>query len=137
VDLHELAKDKREDMVLKPVSGYGGKDVLIGRHTMPTVWNRTMHDARDGEYVLQEFVDIPKASVPAFDSKGRLRSEDKYCNLNFYVLDGELVGTLGRLSDSPVVNIAQGGGMASVFSVKQIIWSHGVTDPVGDETDPQ
>ena len=44
-DLFELARKNREVFVIKPTSGYGGRDVMIGRETEPGAWDDRLDHA--------------------------------------------------------------------------------------------
>lgn len=52
-ELSAFARDHREDLVLKGVHGYGGKDVLIGEETSVARWQRALTLPRPGGWLLQ------------------------------------------------------------------------------------
>jgi hypothetical protein len=55
--------DQRDDMVLKPGLGAGGKDVHVGRYLAPDAWEARVHEAvKQGGWIVQERVE----SVPYF-----------------------------------------------------------------------
>jgi len=115
LDLFEFVRASRNDMVIKPTNGYGGKEVNIGREVDQSSWEDLLHDAarRPGYWTVQEYVDIPEESFPTLESG--LCFEDLKVNLNPYLFAGRYAGSFVRLSKSSVINVTQGGGMVPVF----------------------
>ena len=112
LDLAEMesASRERHRWVLKPIDGYGGNGVLIGRERNSREWDEAIAVALGSRYIIQEFVAQPE--VPALP--GRIGKS--FWNLNFVVADGELVGGFTRASISEVINIALGGAMLPIFT---------------------
>jgi hypothetical protein len=54
VDLRELAAERREQLVLKPTSSYGGQGVVQGWQVDDAQWRREVAAAMDRPYVLQQ-----------------------------------------------------------------------------------
>lgn len=108
--LIDFLKDEKETLILKPSLGYGGKGVVIGRETKDEDWNQAIDRAVKGEYVVQEFVNIPIFSVPVVVNR-KLELGYKKINLNCLVCGSKLAGSLSRLSDESVINVARGGGL--------------------------
>lgn len=108
--LIDFLKDEKETLILKPSLGYGGKGVVIGRETKDEDWNQAIDRAVKGEYVVQEFVNIPIFSVPVVVNR-KLELGYKKINLNCLVCGSKLAGNLSRLSDESVINVARGGGL--------------------------
>jgi hypothetical protein len=116
-DIFELARKSREIFVIKPTSGYGGRDVMIGGETEPGAWDdRLDHAAANpGEWTMQAFVDIPEEVFPVMDPD--LVFETRKVNLNPYLFGGRYAGSFVRLSTDSVINVSVGGGMAPAFVV--------------------
>jgi glutathionylspermidine synthase len=111
--LVDFLKDEKETLVLKPSLGYGGKGVWIGRDTKDEEWNTAIDRAvkgEKGEYVVQEYVNIPIISVPVVVN-GKLDFVYKKINLNCFVVGAKLAGNFSRLSDESVINVARQGGL--------------------------
>ena len=116
-DLFELARKNREIFVIKPTSGYGGRDVMIGRETEPGAWDDRLNHAavHPVEWTLQAYVDIPEEEFPVMDPD--LVFEPRKVNLNPYLFGGRYAGSFVRLSTNSVINVSVGGGMAPAFVV--------------------
>ena len=114
-DLFELARSNRERFVIKPTSGYGGRDVMIGRETELRAWEERLDHAalNPGEWTIQRYVEIPEEDFPVFDP--HLRFEPRKVNLNPYLFGGRYAGSFVRLSTSSIINVSVGGGMAPSF----------------------
>ncbi len=118
-DLFELARKSREIFVIKPTSGYGGRDVMIGNETEPGEWDDRLDRAAEspGEWTIQAFVDIPEEEFPVMDPD--LVFESRKVNLNPYLFGGLYAGSFVRLSTNSVINVSVGGGMAPAFVVPE------------------
>jgi hypothetical protein len=114
-DLFELARNDRNRFVIKPTSGYGGRDVLVGREVEPGAWDDRLECAAEspGAWTIQEHVEIPEEDFPVFEPD--LRFEPRKINLNPYLFGGRYAGSFVRLSASSVINVSVGGGMAPAF----------------------
>jgi hypothetical protein len=114
-DLFNLAQNSRERFVIKPTSGYGGRDVMIGCETRSNDWDQRLELAAKAprEWTLQAFVDIPQEFFPVVGDK--LRFEPRKVNLNPYLFGGRYAGSFVRLSKESVINVSVGGGMAPSF----------------------
>lgn len=118
--LRDHIVDHQRTMVLKPADGYGGRDVHIGRETEPDDWQaltqKALHDKED--WVVQEFVPIPKMTVPVV-ADGQVDLVEKKVNLNPYVFDGKYAGAIARLSDHSVINVSAGGGLVPALGYRE------------------
>lgn len=114
-DLFELARGSKDRFVIKPTSGYGGRDVMIGLETTATAWDERLGLAAEspGEWTIQDYVDIPEEFFPVVD--GTLVFEPRKVNLNPYLFGGKYAGSFVRLSKESVINVSVGGGMAPAF----------------------
>ena len=115
LDVFELAYQSKDRFVIKPTSGYGGRDVMIGHETEPGAWDeRLEHAAKNpGEWTMQEYVEIPEEDFPVFEPE--LCFEPRKVNLNPYLFGGRYAGSFVRLSTKSVINVSVGGGMAPAF----------------------
>lgn len=115
VELAKFLKKYRERMVVKPTSGYGGKDVFLGIDMPQADWEKLV-DERTGnqEWIAQEYVPVPQLPAP-FIAEDKVVVRKKYFNLNLFVVNGSFAGMLGRYSDSRVVNLQRGGAAFPVL----------------------
>jgi len=115
VDAYDLAREEKENVVIKPTFGYGGRGVNVGREKTPGEWDDLLQDAagKPGEWTLQEYVDIPEEPFPVFEPD--LAFEPRKVNLNPYLFGGTYAGCFVRLSKSSIINVTAGGGMVPVF----------------------
>ncbi len=113
--LIDFLKDEKETLILKPSLGFGGKDVVVGRETKDEEWNTAIDRALKGDYVVQEFVNIPILTVPTVVNQ-KLEMAYKKVNLNCLVFGTKLAGNLSRLSDESVINVARGGGLVPTLA---------------------
>jgi hypothetical protein len=114
-DLFDLAEKTKDRFVVKPTSGYGGRDVMIGRETDARAWADRLESAAAnlGEWTMQQYVNIPEEDFPVVESK--LVFEPRKVNLNPYLFGGRYAGSFVRLSTNSVINVSVGGGMAPAF----------------------
>ncbi len=117
-DLFELARAARPELVLKPVSGYGGKDVAIGRDTAPGAWGELLEQAArvPGTWIVQAYAEIPEEPLPVLEPE--LRFVTHKINLNPYLFGGRYAGSLGRAARGSVINVSQGGGIVPMFRLQ-------------------
>ncbi len=108
--LIDFLKDEKETLVLKPSCSYGGKDVTIGCETPDAQWNETIDRALKGDWVVQEYVNLPILTVPAVVN-GKLELDYKKYNFNILVFGGRYAGGFSRLSSESVINVSRGGGL--------------------------
>jgi hypothetical protein len=114
-DLYDLARSTSNRFVIKPTSGYGGRDVMIGREAESGEWEDRLDNAakNPGEWTIQEYVEIPEEDFPVMEPD--LRFEPRKINLNPYLFGGRYAGSFVRLSTNSVINVSVGGGMAPAF----------------------
>jgi hypothetical protein len=119
VDLPTFLREAREQMVLKPIDQYGGKDVFVGNVMTTSEWDTVVDKAVSGKFVAQKFVDIPVEDLPVLDETGeKIVFQPKKINVNFYAYGGVYTGGVVRSSDSPVINVHKGGGMTPIMFVE-------------------
>lgn len=118
VELRKFIPAHKDLLVLKPSNKYGGKDVYIGQQTPQATWEEIMNQQMpDGNWVVQEFVEIPTGMYPEISES--VRFKPKYVNINPFALNGRYSGTITRVSDSQVINVSAGGGLVPTLSVSR------------------
>jgi carboxypeptidase Taq len=123
-DLLEHARRHREALVLKPNRSYGGDGVMLGASMSEGDWERALNEALaasedpDLSWVLQQATRLPVAEFPVIAPSGRVAMEPFYAVMGFAPTDHGL-GTMCRVSQKQVVNVAQNGGMAAVLTARE------------------
>lgn len=114
VDLVPHVIGHREELVLKPAHGYGGREVRVGSETPDADWERAVGESLRGAWVVQEAVPIPEEPFPVVEA-GRLAFVPVKVNVNPFYAAGEEVGAVTRGSRSAVINVSAGGGSVPTF----------------------
>lgn len=119
VDLRGYVLDHREDLVLKPARGYGGKQVHLGPATDEATWGKLVDDHIDeGDWIVQERVPIPSEAFPSV-AEGRVRVRRLNVNVNPFVFGGEYAGAYTRVSAADVINVSAGGGIVPTITLEE------------------
>ena len=117
VELLPYVSDHRERFVLKPVSEYGGKGVVLGWDCTQQDWDNTLKAALTSPYVVQERVPVGKETYPSFID-GRLSMDERFFDLDPYVWNGtDAEGCGVRLSRAALLNVSAGGGSATPMMI--------------------
>jgi hypothetical protein len=115
ISLIEFALREQERLVLKITSGAGGQEVYVGKACDKGKWHDMVEHAGGSPwFILQEICPIPEYELPVLRN-GKVHLEKKLVNVNPYVFDGKYVGSVSRVSDSQVINVAAGGAIMPVF----------------------
>lgn len=112
VDLPDFLRSAREQVVLKPVDGYGGHGITVGPFVSAAAWDTALDDAlrRPNRYVAQRYHALPRQQVELLEGS----SQESFVVHSLWFHPG-LAGAFSRASLQPVVNVHQGGGLAPVF----------------------
>jgi hypothetical protein len=114
-DLLKFVRKHRDILVLKPNRSYGGDRVLIGPSVEPHEWEQAIEQGlADHDLVVQRLASIPVGEYPLISDDGAVHVEPFYTVMGFAPTKYGLA-ILGRASQKQVVNVAQRGGMCSVF----------------------
>jgi len=122
-DLLEYARVNRELLVLKPNRAYGGTGVMIGPATEQTDWEAALQKAvisandPENSWVVQTATRLPVHEFPVVGPDGRVFGEPFYAVMGFAATENGL-GTVCRVSQKQVVNVAQRGGLAAVLEAE-------------------
>jgi uncharacterized circularly permuted ATP-grasp superfamily protein len=113
IDLLSYIAEHRERFVMKPVSEYGGKGVVLGWECSQEEWSSTIGSAMTSSYVVQERVPVSKELYPSCID-GKLSMDFRYFDLDPYVWEGSNPEGCGvRLSRAALLNVSAGGGSAT------------------------
>jgi carboxypeptidase Taq len=122
-DLLEYARRNRELLVLKPNRAYGGTGVMLGAATEQGEWELALQEAvlrsDDPEHsrVVQSATRLPVHEFPVVGPDGRVFGEPFYAVMGFAATENGL-GTMCRVSQKQVVNVARRGGLAAVLEAE-------------------
>jgi hypothetical protein len=122
-DLMDLAIYHQERMVLKPSDDYGGRGVVLGWQVTADDWMRSLDDALDKPYVVQERVPVPEYEYPVWGGGG-VSLSPLYTDTDPLLFHGKLGGVLTRVSGSALLNVTAGtGSTAPTFLIEE--WEDG------------
>jgi len=107
-DLAAYACQRPRELVLKPNDEYGGKGVVLGWTVDAHEWEQAVDVALTQSYVVQEAVPVPREPFPV--ALEGLHLLDLAVDMDPYLFDGRVVGTLTRLSSSALLNVTAGAG---------------------------
>jgi len=117
VDLIQHIRRHRSQFVLKPNDDYGGRGITFGDHVSASEWEVALSEALEGDYVVQEKLELRTEVFPIFD-ESRWALQPMFVDTNPFLFHGRVEGVLVRLSNSPVVNVTAGGGETGFFVVE-------------------
>jgi carboxypeptidase Taq len=122
-DLLDYARKNRELLVLKPNRAYGGTGVMIGASTEEGEWEQALQkavvqaDDPEQSWVVQSATRLPVHEFPVVGPDRRVFGEPFYAVMGFAATENGL-GTMCRVSQKQVVNVAQRGGLAAVLEAE-------------------
>jgi len=122
-DLLDYARRNRELLVLKPNRAYGGTGVMLGAATGEGEWEKALQgavlqaDNPEQSWVVQSATRLPVHEFPVVGPDGRVFGEPFYAVMGFAATENGL-GTMCRVSQKQVVNVAQRGGLAAVLEAE-------------------
>jgi len=122
-NLLDFARGNRERLVLKPNRGYGGKGVTLGSATEQSEWDQMIQEAAASStdpvksWVIQSVARLPVHEFPVVGPGGTVFEEPFYSVMGFATTENGL-GTMCRVSQKQVVNVAQHGGLAVVLTAR-------------------
>ena len=117
VDLLEYMHRHRQELVMKPNTDYGGRNVYIGAEVDSGEWDGVIEQALRGDWVVQRKVTIPEEPFPVVTDEG-LSFEPRKVNINPFALGGRYGGCVSRLSTESIINVRMGGGAVPLFVVE-------------------
>ena len=105
--------------MLKPADLFGGQDVVIGRFVDSFTWLRSIELAVQRRHVVQQYVPVLELEVPSghVTAQGSLDYVHKYATVGLFCISDLCTAGVVRVSDQPVTNITQGGGLSTVAVV--------------------
>jgi carboxypeptidase Taq len=119
-DLLPYIRRNRETLIIKPNRAYGGTGVVLGASTTQAEWERVIDEAAalvadpEKSSVVQKATRLPVHEFPVLGADNRVLSEPFYSVMGFAATENGL-GTMVRVSQKQVVNVAQRGGLAALL----------------------
>ncbi|EJR30022.1 glutathionylspermidine synthase family protein [Bacillus mycoides] len=119
--LHKLLITKKDAFVLKPLRGYGGDGVIIGKGIDQYTWELQLKGIfqSNRKYLVQERVESKKILMPYVEND-KVSYLDTEINYATYIFNNEYSGSLIRgisKDKNTVNNVAQGALMGSLFYI--------------------
>ncbi len=114
-DLFEFVRKNKDYLVLKPISGLGGKDVCVGIAVDQDTWETSIEKTTRHEYIVQKYISIPEDDYPFMTPD--VAWEPRRTNLNLFTYDQRFTGGFARFSSDHIINIHKDGGMACLAIV--------------------
>ncbi len=126
IDLVKYARQRRNQLVLKPNRGFGGVGILVGDCTPRNIWDKAIAKAlqEKGEWVVQEKAMVHSKHFPILNSAGRLEEHRLNVVCGFIASANDELAILGRASPARIVNVAQGGGMTAILRCLNVHRDH-------------
>ncbi|MFL6130967.1 MAG: hypothetical protein ACJ73E_18125 [Mycobacteriales bacterium] len=122
VDLLEAARRHRDELVLKPNLGYGGRDVSIGSALDQAEWERRLEAAlASGEHwLLQERLETERREL-AFSVDGEIVLQEAKVDYGVFMIGRRYAGAARRNATAAtgpdLTNLSRGGGLSPVFTL--------------------
>jgi hypothetical protein len=118
INLLEFIRRNRPHLVLKPNDDYGGHGVHFGEQLEQRQWDNAIESALSGDYIVQDALDLRPELFPVF-SETEWKLQPMFVDTNPFLFRGKVCGAMVRLSASPIVNVASGGGETGFFVIHE------------------
>jgi uncharacterized circularly permuted ATP-grasp superfamily protein len=118
IELVDFVRQNRTRLVLKPNDDYGGRGLYFGPQLHEREWESAIETALSADYIVQDALDLQPEVFPIFsDTEWKL--QPMFVDTNPFLFHGKVCGAMVRLSASPVVNVASGGGETGFFVIRR------------------
>ncbi len=114
IDLLDFIRRNRSRLVLKPNDDYGGHGVHFGAQLDEREWDNAIQTALSADYIVQDALDLHPELFPIF-SETDWKLQPMFVDTNPFLFRGKVCGAMVRLSATPLVNVASGGGETGFF----------------------
>ena len=121
--LLEMARARRDRLVLKPNDEYGGTGVHLGWEMTDGAWTAALEAGLadpPGTWIVQQRIPVRREIFPQFDAEGRVTMSDMLVDFAPYLFRGRIAGYLTRLSATGLANVTSGGGQVPPFVVDDL-----------------
>ena len=120
-DLVEWTAIHFADIVLKPVSGYSGHGIFVGRNEKQNMDECIQTALKSGDYIIQEFVPLAlwseKSAWPLTEEQ-TLHLREWQTDFRCFITDEGLQGFLARFGGIPT-NVGSGGGLQPLAVLRE------------------
>ncbi len=116
----DLARERRPDLVLKPASEFGGREVIFGNQVSDAAWGERLRDVLRSAvpYVVQAMVE----DVAVYQFPGECNSGPRSVCIGPIILGGRHAGTLVREAESRgsavSINVSRGALWGTAFTAE-------------------
>ena len=119
VDLIPFILKNQTGMVLKPNRLYGGKGVVFGKEVRRPVWEKKIESAlkKPGDWVIQKLGALRAKRFFRPDKKRGALERELFVVSGFFATEKGM-GTVGRMSERTVVNVARRGGLTPILLIR-------------------
>lgn len=100
-NLFQRFYEKKNNYVIKPIDGFDGNGVLIGKYLSEDMWREWLMEKKDGEsYLIQEFIKLEERQIV---------KQTLYIDFLPYLYNEKYFRSWARISKKPITNISKGG----------------------------
>jgi hypothetical protein len=131
-DLVEWTATHFRDIVLKPVSGYSGHGIFVGRNKTENKEECIQTALDTGDYIIQEFVPLAlwsEKSTWPFEKKQILNLREWQTDFRCFITDEGLQGFLARFGGVPT-NVGSGGGVQPIAVLRDDITTRAAVNKI-------
>jgi len=102
----EEVREYRENYLIKPPDGCAAKGVLAGRDYSLKKWDGILSEASNLDYLVQEYVDVPKMEMAGPGENGFCFEDYRYLT-GLFLYNQELKGIYTRAGRKSIIGAAQ------------------------------
>lgn len=118
IELVDFVRRNRARLVLKPNDDYGGRGLYFGPQLHEREWESAIESALSADYIVQDALDLHQEVFPIFGETD-WKLQPMFVDTNPFLFRGRVCGAMVRLSTTPIVNVASGGGETGFFVIEQ------------------
>ena len=115
IDLVEYVRNHKDNLVLKPAHGAGGRGVRLGWNCDDAQWADAVREAVESDSIVQEKIEVTREEYPLLEKGFALR--EFYEDTDPFHFPGGYSAVLTRISAAEVTNVARGGSMVPTFVI--------------------
>lgn len=108
--------DNKNRWIIKPKDSYAAKGVWAGVDVSEALWKRLLHDFKDTDYIVQEYV--PHYATDNIDLISESEFKPWHNLTGLYVYNGKFAGVYSRLADTGIVSTQYNERMIPTFFLK-------------------
>ena len=131
-DLVEWTERHWRDVVLKPVSGYSGHGIYVGRNKTENKEKYIQNALDTGDYIIQEFIPLAlwsEKSTWPLEEEQSLSLREWQTDFRCFITDEGLQGFLARFGGVPT-NVGSGGGIQPLAVLRDDMTPRAAVDKI-------